>query len=295
MQERRREKVLAFAQKLIPAEEFNRLMSFDVKDLGFGYDQFGMEKESAILAYAFLRYMYKFYFRTESKGHENIPPAGPVLLISNHSGTLPIDAAMTAVDVAMHMEKPRPLRCVVDHFAGFLPFINVWFYRAGQVIGHRRNFQDLLEAGELVGVWPEGTRGLGKPFSQRYNLVKFGVGFVEAAITYRVPIIPTALIGAEEQMPMMGNLKKVARFLGFPYMPITPLFPWFGPLGLVPLPTKYHIQYGEPIRYYLEYGPETVDDPETIRMLADKVRITVQDMINKGLKERTSVFGFTGE
>lgn len=286
-----REGKLALASKLIPPDEFERVMSFEIKDLGFGYDQFGMEKEASILAYAFARYLHEYWFRVESEGVGNIPLHGPALIVSNHSGTLPIDAAMTAVDIFRCMDQPRPLRAIVDNFAGFLPFVNVLFYRIGQVIGHRRNFQDLLVAGELVGVWPEGTKGLGKPFSQRYNLSRFSVGFMELSLTYRAPIVPTALVGAEEQMPMIANLKPLARLLGFPYFPVTPLFPWLGPLGMVPLPSKYHLYYGEPIRYYEEYGPETVNYPETIRMLADKVQLTIQDMVNKGLEERTSVFG----
>jgi 1-acyl-sn-glycerol-3-phosphate acyltransferase len=291
MNQRQRHKSLEMARKLMPPEEFDRIMSVEINDLGFGFDQFGMEKESMVMAYAMFRYMHKYYFRVESHGHENIPETGPALVISNHSGTLPIDAAMTAVDIAMKMEKPRPLRAMVDNFAGFLPFVNVFFYRAGQVIGHRRNTQDLLRAGEIVGIWPEGTRGLGKPFANRYNLVRFSVGFIELALTHRAPIVPAALIGAEEQMPMLGNLKPLARALGFPYFPVTPLFPWLGPLGLLPLPVKYHLQFGEPLHFYREYGPATIDDPETIATLADKVRLVIQDMINKGLQKRTSVFG----
>ena len=286
-----REDKLAVARKLIPSEEFERVMSFEIKDLGFGYDQFGMEKESLILAYALARYLHRYWFRVESKGIENIPLHGPALVVSNHSGTLPIDAAMIAVDIFKGMDQPRPLRGIVDNFAGFLPFVNVFFYRIGHVIGHLRNFQDLLNAGELVGVWPEGTHGLGKTFGRRYNLSHFAVGFVELSLTYRAPIIPTALIGAEEQLPMIANLIPLARLLGFPYFPVTPFFPLLGPLGLVPLPCKYHLQYGEPIRFFDKYGPETVNHPETIRLLADKVRLTIQEMIDKGLKQRTSVFG----
>jgi len=267
-------------------------LGIEIHDLGFGFDQFGMERESAILAYSVLRFFHKNYFRVESGDTHNIPSKGPALIVCNHSGTLPFDAAITATDVVVNTDPPRPLRAIVDNFAGFLPFINVFFYRVGQVIGHRRNFRDLLEAGELVGVWPEGTRGLGKPFSQRYNLMKFAVGFVELSLAHRAPIVPTALIGAEEQMPMATNLKPLARAFGFPYFPIPALLPLLGPLAFLPLPTKYHIYYGEPIHYYEEYGPETIDDPETIRMLADKVQLVVQDMINKGLQKRTSVFGF---
>jgi 1-acyl-sn-glycerol-3-phosphate acyltransferase len=291
MNQRQRARALEWARKLMPPDEFERMESIDVHDLGFGFDQFGMEKESTILAYGLARYLHKYYFRVASEGHENIPTEGPGLIVSNHSGALPIDAAMTAVDVAMNMVKPRPLRTIVDNFAGFLPFVNVFFYRVGQVIGHRRNVQDLLHAGELVGVWPEGTRGLGKPFSRRYNLMRFGVGFIELSLTHRAPIVPTVLIGAEEQLPIIGNLKPLARAFGFPYMPVTPFFPWFGPLGLLPLPVKYHIYYGEPIHFYREHDVRTLEDPEAVTALADKVKLVMQDMINRGLEQRASVFG----
>jgi len=292
MNKRQREAALKLARKLLPPNEFDRAMSMHINDLGFGYDQFGMEKESAILALTALRYIYKYWFRVDSVGHENIPLEGAGLIVPNHSGVLPIDAAMVAADVALKLPRPRVMRAMVDNFAGFLPWMNVIFYRTGQVVGARRNFRDLLSAGDLCGVWPEGTRGIGKPFSQRYNLVKFNVGFIEMSLTFRAPIVPTAIIGAEEQMPLLGDIKPLARLLRFPYFPITPTFPLLGPLGILPLPTQYHIYYGEPIRYFEEYGPETVDDPETVRMLADKVQLIVQDMVNKGLANRTSIFGF---
>jgi len=295
MNKRQRESALALARKILPPEEFERAMAIEINDLGFGYDQFGMEKETAVLAFAFASYVYKYWFRVSSYGHENIPVKGTGLIVPNHSGVIPIDAAMVGMDIAMKLDKPRVMRAVVDNFMGFLPFLNIFFYRVGQVVGARRNFHDLLRTGELCAVFPEGTRGIGKHFSQRYNLVKFNVGFVELSLTYKAPIIPTAIIGAEEQAPMLGDLKPIARMFGFPYFPITPTFPFLGPLGFLPLPTKYTIYYGEPIEYYKEYGPETLEDPETIRMLADKTQLTVQDMINHGLEERTSVFGFEEE
>ncbi|HPQ67630.1 MAG TPA: lysophospholipid acyltransferase family protein [bacterium] len=287
-----REKALALARRLLPPEEFERVMSIEINDLGFGFDQFGMEKESAIIAYSLARYVHKYWFRVESDGHDNIPLKGPAILASNHSGVLPIDAVMVCVDVAIKLAKPRVVRAVVDNFAGFLPWVNVFFYRVGQVVGARRNFIDLLHSGEICAVFPEGTRGIGKPFSQRYNLVKFNVGFIELSLTTKTPIVPVAVVGAEEQAPMLGNLKPLARLLGFPYFPITPLFPLLGPLGFIPLPTQYHIRFGEPIEFYREYGPKTVNDPEAVRMLADKVQLAIQDMVNQQLESRSSVFGF---
>lgn len=291
MRPRYRERVLEVARKLLPPDEFDRILSMEINDLGFGYDQFGMEKEMTVLAYAVAQFLHRYYFRVTSEGGHHIPLKGPGMIVSNHSGTLPIDAVITAVDVAKRTDPPRALRAIVDNFVGFLPFVNVFFYRVGQVIGHRRNFRDLLESGELVGVWPEGTRGLGKPYAQRYNLMRFSVGFVEMSLTHRAPIIPTAVIGAEEQLPMAMNLKPLARALGFPYFPIPYLLPVLGPLAFVPLPTKYHIYYGEPLRFFEDYGPETVDEPETILMLAEKVQLVIQDMLDHGLENRTSIFG----
>lgn len=295
MNEWQREKALAMARKLMPPEEFSRIMSIDINDIGFGYDQFGMEKETTVLTFAFARYIYKYWFRVDSEGHANIPLKKSGLIAANHSGVIPIDAAMIGIDIAMKLEQPRIMRAVVDNFMGFLPWINVLFYRVGQVVGARRNFKDLLENEELVVVFPEGTRGIGKPFDDRYNLVKFNVGFIELSLLHKTPIIPTAIIGAEEQAPMLGNIKSLARLFNFPYFPITPTFPWLGPLGFVPFPTKYHVYYGDPIEFHKEYGPETVDDPETIRMLADKVQLVIQDMVNRGLEKRTSVFALGEE
>ncbi len=295
MTSKQRKQALAIARRLLPPEEYERAIALEINDLGFGYDQFGMEKETAVLAYAFARYVYLYWFRVESCGHENVPKTGAALVTPNHSGVIPIDAAMIGVDLIMKMDQPRIMRAVVDNFMGFLPWINVFFYRIGQVVGARRNFQDLLGNGELCAVFPEGTRGIGKPFSRRYKVQKFAVGFIELSLTHKAPIIPTAVIGAEEQAPMIGNLKPLARLFNFPYFPITPTFPLLGPLGFLPLPTKYNIYYGEPIEYYREYGPDVVDDPETVRMLADKVQLEVQDLVNHGLEKRSSVFGLEGK
>lgn len=292
MNRQQRQAALALARKILPPDEFERAVSIEVNDAGFGYDPFGLEKETAVLALAVLRYVYKYWFRVESHGVEHVPSKGRALIVPNHSGVVPIDGVMIAVDLANRMKKPRIARAMVDNFAGFLPYVNVFFNRVGSVIGARRNFSDLLEQDELVVVFPEGTKGVGKPFSRRYNLVRFNVGFIELALRHRAPIIPTAVIGAEEQAPLLFNIKPIARMLGFPYFPVTPFFPHLGPLGAIPLPVKYHIFYGPPIELFHEYGPETLEDLEKVRMLADRVQMVVQDMIIKGLDQRKTVFGF---
>lgn len=290
-----RKAALLVAKQLLSTEEYQKIESIKINDLGFGYDLFGMEKESVILAYSLVRYIYKYYFRVESTGHAHIPLEGRCLITPNHSGVLPLDAVMIGIDLIENLETPRAMRAMVDNFMGFLPFVNTFMYRVGQVVGARRNFEDLLKNEEIVTVFPEGAKGTGKLYSHRYKLLTFNVGFIELALTHQVPIVPAAVIGGEEQFPMFYNIKSIARMLGFPYFPLTPFFPFLGPIGALPLPTKYHIYYSEPLHFYKDYPPETVDDSETVSMLAHKVQIIVQEMIDRGLEDRKSVFGFGEE
>ncbi len=291
MNQRARKRAREIVRRLVP-EDYEKLKELKIHDLGFGYDPFGMELESAMLAYAVGKYAYKYWFRVESTGAENVPETGPVLVTPNHSGVLPIDAIMIGVDMVAKMEHPRTVRAVVDHFAGLLPFINTTCYRCGGIIGARRNFEELLSRGELVMVFPEGHKGTGKKFSERYRLRPFNVGFMELSLLYKAPIVPAAVVGAEEQYPFMVDMKPLARLLNFPYFPVTPLLALLGPLGALPLPTKYYIYYGEPLHFYRDHPPETVKDPATIRGLVEQVREKVQELIDRGLRERKGVFGF---
>ena len=275
----------------MPGDEFEHVYAVQVRDTGFGFDQFGMEKETAILAVAIVRYLHKYWFRVQSEGIENVPLTGRCIVVPNHSGVIPIDAVMLGVDIAVKMKKARIMRAMVDNFVGFMPYLNVFFTRVGQVVGARRNFSDLLNNDELMAVFPEGTKGVGKPFSQRYQLQRFNVGFIELSLNYKAPLVPVAIIGAEEQAPLLANLKPLARLIGLPYFPVTPFFPLLGPLGMIPLPVQYHIYYGKPLHYYGKYPPETANDPETIRMLADRVQMIVQDMVIQGLDKRKAIFG----
>lgn len=292
MNAKQRQMAVRIAKAIIPPDEFERISTIRIRDLGFGYDAFGMEKETALIAYALARYAYRHWFRVKSTGHGNVPVEGRALIVPNHSGVVPVDGMMIGIDLMTKLERPRVMRAMVDNFVGFMPFVNTFMYRVGQIVGARRNFEDLLRHDELVTVFPEGAKGTGKKFSQRYKLIRFNVGFIELSLTYKAPIVPTAVIGGEEQYPMIWNLKPLARMIGVPYFPVTPFFPWLGPLGAIPLPARYRIEYGEPLRFYEEYKPETVNDAETVRMLADKVQLTVQAMIDKGIEERKSIFGF---
>ena len=285
MNERLRAWARRVASHVLSAEELRRLDALPFEDEGFGYDAFGMEMESAALAYAGAAWLYDRWFRVKSVGHEHVPTTGRALIAPNHSGLLPLDAAMVGVDLIKNLPQPRLMRAVVDHFVAHTPFANTFIYRAGQVVGNRKNFESLLDRDHLVAVFPEGAKGTGKLFSERYQLRPFNVGFVELALTYRAPIVPTAIIGAEEQAPIFYNVRSLARLLKLPYFPITPTFPWLGPAGLIPYPVRYHIIYGEPFHFYREYPPETVEDTEVVRMLVTKVRERVQSMVDAGLRE----------
>ena len=212
-------------------------------------DEFGYDAElTDQVLMSLVRPWFETYFRVEVRGIENIPAEGGALVVSNHSGTLPIDGLMTQVAVHDHHPAGRHLRLLAADLVFMLPVVNDLARKAGHTLACTEDAQLLLERGEVVGVMPEGFKGLGKPFAERYKLQRFGRGgFVATALKTKVPIIPCSVVGAEEIYPMVGNSRTLARLLGVPYFPLTPTFPWLGPLGLLPLPTKWTIQFGEPI------------------------------------------------
>ncbi|AEW95775.1 MULTISPECIES: lysophospholipid acyltransferase family protein [Streptomycetaceae] len=268
---------LAFLRRRITGE-------YEVDD--FGYDQ---ELTDQVLM-SLLRPLFEKYFRVEVRGIENIPAEGGALVVGNHSGTLPLDALMAQVAVHDHHPAGRHLRLLAADLVFVLPVVNELARKAGHTLACAEDAQTLLERGEIVGVMPEGFKGLGKPFGERYKLQRFGRGgFVSTALRTGVPIVPCSIVGAEEIYPMVGNARTLARLLGFPYFPLTPTFPWLGPLGMVPLPTKWTIQFGEPIRTD-GYAPEAADDPMLVFNLTDQVRETIQHTLYKLLVQRRSVF-----
>jgi 1-acyl-sn-glycerol-3-phosphate acyltransferase len=254
-------------------------------------DEFGYDKElTGQVLMSLIRPLYENYFRVEVKGIENIPSDGGALVVSNHSGTLPLDGLM--MQVAVHDNHPagRHLRLLAADLVFMLPVVNELARKAGHTLACAEDAERLLERGEIVGVMPEGFKGLGKPFGERYKLQRFGRGgFVSTALRHGVPIVPCSIVGAEEIYPMIGNSKTLARLLGFPYFPITPTFPWLGPLGALPLPTKWTIQFGEPIPTD-GYPPEAAEDPMLMFNLTDQVREQIQHTLYKLLVQRRSVF-----
>jgi 1-acyl-sn-glycerol-3-phosphate acyltransferase len=222
------------------------------------------------------------------RGADNIPAEGGALIVSNHSGTVPVDGLMTAVTIHDHAN--RFLRPLGADLVFRLPVVGDLARKAGATLACNEDAERMLRGGELVGVWPEGFKGIGKPYSERYKLQRFGRGgFVSAALRTGVPIVPLAVVGAEEIYPLVGNIPSLARLLGVPYIPITPLFPLLGPLGLVPLPSKWLLEFGEPIRTD-DFDAGAADDPMLVFNVTDQVRETIQQTLYSLLMKRQSVF-----
>jgi len=252
-------------------------------------DEFGFDPElTERLLLSALRPLAATWFRIEVRGAENIPTSGGALVVSNHSGTIPVDCMMTALMV--HDHAGRFLRLLGADLVFALPFFGEWARKGGVTLASSADARRMLSRGDLVGVWPEGYKGLGKPYTERYKLQRFGRGgFVSAALDTGVPIVPCSVVGAEEIYPMVANVAPLARLLGLPYLPITPFFPWLGALGLIPLPSKWLIEFGEPIRTDT-YADSAAEDPMLVFSVTDQVRETIQQTLYSLLVQRRSVF-----
>jgi 1-acyl-sn-glycerol-3-phosphate acyltransferase len=252
-------------------------------------DEYGFDAEvTERFILAAIRPIAQKWFRIEVRGAENIPADGGALVVSNHSGTIPVDGLMTMVSI--HDTTGRNLRPLGADLVFALPVVGELARKSGATLACNEDAERMLSGGELVGVWPEGFKGIGKPYSDRYKLQRFGRGgFVSAAIRTGVPIVPCSVVGAEEIYPLVGNVPSLARLLGMPYIPITPFFPWLGPLGLVPLPSKWLIEFGEPIRTD-SYDEGAADDPMLVFNVTDQVRETIQQTLYTLLMQRRSVF-----
>lgn len=253
-------------------------------------DEYGFDPElTERFVLAVLRPIAEKWFRIEVRGIENIPADGGALVVSNHSGTIPLDAAMTMTMI--HTHTGRFLRPLGADLVFRLPVVSALGRKTGATLACNEDAERMLRSGELVGVWPEGFKGIGKPYAQRYKLQRFGRGgFVSAALRTGVPIVPVSVVGAEETYPIIGDVPILARLLGVPYIPVTPLFPWLGPLGMIPLPSKWLIEFGEPIRTD-EYDAGAADDPMLMFDLTDQVRETIQQTLYRLLQDRPHAFG----
>ncbi|MDP9067540.1 MAG: acyltransferase family protein [Actinomycetota bacterium] len=252
----------------------------------FGYDP---ELYREVLL-PLIRPLYERYFRVRTLGVERIPNSGPALMVGNHSGTVALDAVIAQYAVATEHPTRRVIRNIGADLVYQLPVVGPLARKGGAAVATEEDAQELLRRGELVGVYPEGYKGVGKGWRERYKLQRFGRGgFMETALRTRVPIIPVAIVGAEEAFPMIGNARWLARALGAPYFPITPTFPWLGPLGLLPLPSKWIIEFGSPIPMD-DYPEDAAEDAMLVFDLADRVRDTIQQMLYKLLQQRKGAF-----
>lgn len=248
-----------------------------------GVDPFGLDPAWAKYALMTAAFFHKVYFRAEIHHPERVPK-GPVLLVSNHSGQLPFDGMVIGASLFLDVDPPRIMRSMVEKWTQTLPFVSTAYSRFGQVVGVPENARRLLGQGDAVLVFPEGARGISKGFADRYHLAPFGLGFMRLALSTRAPILPVAVVGAEEQYFSFGNLPSVAKLLHMPTFPLVPQL--FVPGLQMPLPVKYRVYYGEPIQF--EGDPE--DDDSIIEEKVARVRAEIEAMVQKGLSERRGLF-----
>ena len=237
------------------------------------------------------RALYRGWFRVRMRGIEHVPSSGAALVVSNHSGVLPLDALMLQVGVLDEHPARRNLRLLGADLVYSVPVFGGLARKSGHVPANPAQAERLLQSGELVGVFPEGFKGIGKPFSKRYRLQRFGRGgFARTAMRTSAPIIPCAIVGAEEIYPMVGNWPELAERLKLPYFPVTPLFPWLGPLGAIPLPSNWMIEFCDPVPTD-GFTADQWEDGEVVQELAAKVKDTVASKIAELLAERGPAFG----
>jgi 1-acyl-sn-glycerol-3-phosphate acyltransferase len=262
-------------------DELERLASLPTQQNEYGYDPFGFNREEAKVAFWLCKLLYRHYFRAKSFGLEHLP-AGRVMLVANHSGQLPFDAVNIVMAGLLDAPRPRIVRSMIDRWVPTLPYVGYLFTRWGQVLGTPENCRRLLDADEAILVFPEGVHGIAKSFSKRYQLQPFGLGFMRLALETGTPIVPVGVVGAEEQAPAL-NITPLAKLLGAPAFPVMP-FPPF--LPLVPLPSRYYLNFGEPLRF----EGDADDEDEEIESLVSQVTAAIDGLLREGLRRRTSIY-----
>jgi 1-acyl-sn-glycerol-3-phosphate acyltransferase len=254
-------------------------------------DEWGFDEEFAEAAYPLFEFLYEVWWRVTATGVHNVPSHGRAMLVANHAGSLfPFDASMMTAAIMKEHPLPRWPRFMVLNWAFELPFLSAFMRRVGGVPANPDNAAGLLERDQMVMVFPEGVRGTGKPFSERYRLQRFGRGgFVEVALRTGSPIVPVAVVGSEEIYPKLAESTAAARLIGAPFVPITPTFPALGLLGLIPLPSRWRIEFCEPLDLS-EHPPEAAEDRRVVFELSEMVRETIQQKLYENLVKRGSAF-----
>jgi 1-acyl-sn-glycerol-3-phosphate acyltransferase len=257
----------------------------DLPGDGFGFDSEFTDRVTKVALW-----FYRNYWRVETEGVTNVPARGRALLVANHAGIIPYDGAMIRTAILAEHPHPRHARMLVVDWAFAMPFTNMLLVKTGNVLAHPDNATALLERDELVGVFPEGVKGAAKPYRNRYRIRRFGRGgFVQVALRTGAPIIPVAVVGSEEIHPVITDLQPLARLLRLPTIPITPTFPWLGPAGLIPLPSKWLIAFGRPIDVS-RHGPEAAGDARLVLELSEQVREWIQSAVPRLLVKRKTIF-----
>ncbi len=276
------DRMVRFAEDMLGEELDARMARIRMHPNDAGVDPFGFDPGTARYVLALSAFLHRFYFRTEVFGAENVPE-GRVLVIANHSGQIPLDGVLIGASLMLDAEPPRFPRSMVERWSAELPFVSVLFPRCGQVVGSPDNARRLLCNEEALVVFPEGSRGISKTYDKAYQLQSFGLGFLRLALETGTPIVPVAVVGGEEQLVSVGNVKTLAKLFGMPAFPVIPqLF-----LGMAfPLPTRYRIYFGEPMRF--EGDPD--DDDAVVQEMVSEVRSTIQEMLKRGLEKRKSIF-----
>lgn len=264
------------AELMLPAEIRKHFENVQKTTGDAGYDPWGFNLEAAMAGMASFRWVYEKYFRVQPKGIDNVPAKGRALVVANHAGQLPMDGIMIGMSLAWRKKNPRFARAMIERFFPTVPILGNWLNSVGAVIGDPVNCEKLLERDEVVIVFPEGVRGSGKMYKDAYQLKRFGNGFVRMAMQYNAPIIPVGVVGSEETMPAVANLKPLAKLLGVPYIPVAPPFP---------LPAKMSLNYGKPIHF-----PNDDASEEEVAARVEQVKAEIRKLIDKGLKERESIF-----
>lgn len=251
----------------------------------FGFDPIYESKLRGVL-----EFLYSRYFRVETTGIDRVPSHGRCLLVANHSGTVPLDGVMLKTAVKLEHPTGRDVRWLTEDFIYHMPYLGSIMNRLGGVRACQENAERLLSKEQLVAVFPEGVKGIGKLFAERYRLQRFGRGgFIKLCLRTQTPIVPVAVVGAEETNPLLFRFEYLSKALGVPYVPVTPTFPLLGPLGLLPAPTKWTIEFGEPLDFS-GHGVDAADDELLVGRLAERVRATIQGMLDRKVGARKSVF-----
>ncbi|MCC6849897.1 MAG: acyltransferase family protein [Deltaproteobacteria bacterium] len=255
----------------------DRLRRSPIRVNSYGYDPWGYNPDVARRTLLLFALLYRYYFRVRTTGLEHLPK-GRLLVIPNHAGQIALDAAMISVATVLEADPPRPLRGMGEYWLPTLPFFNVFMARVGGVVGTPKNARDILEHGEAVIAFPEGVRGMNKTFAERYQLQEFGYGFMRLALETQTPIVPVAVVGSEEQAISIANVQPLADLLGMPAFPVL--------LNYFPLPVRYHIAFGKP----MEFRGNANDEDEVIGKKVEQVKDRIHDMIQAGLRRRSSWF-----